>query len=225
MGQGLETFLGNPAEASTLEGCLEAEFVRTLVCQAGLVMAGEKPAAVFGFTPRAWKSAGCSKEKRGVVARLLAVYAAKLAPFGVCLAGLARKSGGLMLLAWRPAHVSKLLASGENRAFLAECGLSTDDPRALMGTLARRLRVYYQGGRDFPHEIGLVLGYPVEDVRAFLADGGRGAKAVGRWRCYGDVDAAVRRFEELTRLEKRCKHLYLQGVPVTELLRMGARAA
>ncbi len=222
MGQGLETFLGEPAEAATLEGCLEAEFVRTLVCQAGLVMAGQKPAAIFGFTPRAWKSAGCSREKRGVSARLLAVYSTKLAPYGVCLAGLARKSDGLMLLAWRPACVADLLAADENRAFLAECGLDDADPRSLMGSLVRRLREYYQGRRAFPHEIGLVLGYPVEDVRAFLADGGRGAKAVGRWRCYGDVDAAARRFEELTALEKRCKRLYLAGVPVTELLQMGA---
>lgn len=222
MGQGLEEFLGEPAQASTLEGCLEAEFVRTLVCQAGLVMAGEKPAAIFGFTPRAWKAGGCSKEKRGLCARLLAVYSAKLASYGVCLAGLARKSDGLMLLAWRPERVGGLLADAKNRAFLAECGLDEGDSRALMGALVCRLREYYQGRRAFPHEIGLVLGYPVEDVRAFLADGGRGAKAVGRWRAYGDVDAAARRFEELTALEKRCKRLYLAGVPVTELLRLGA---
>ncbi len=222
MGQGLEEFLGEPAQASTLEGCLEAEFVRTLVCQAGLVMAGEKPAAIFGFTPRAWKATGCSKEKRGLSARLLAVYSAKLASYGVCLAGLARKSDGLMLLAWRPERVAELLGSEENRAFLAECGLDDSDSRALMGSLVRRLREYYQGRIAFPHEIGLILGYPVEDVRAFLRDGGRGAKAVGRWRAYGDVDTAARRFEELTALEKRCKRLYLQGVPVTELLRLGA---
>ena len=67
-----------------------------------------------------------------------------------------------------------------------------------------------------------MLGYPVEDVRGFMADGGRGAKVVGRWRCYGDVLAARHRFEELGRAELTCKRLYAEGVCVGELLRMGA---
>ncbi len=224
MGQGLETFLGEPAEAETLEGCVESEFVRTLVCQAGLVMAGRKPAAVFGFTPRAWKGECHALSKRSLCDRLLSAYAPRLATYGVRLSWLARKSGGLMLLAWRPALFDELLGDGENCAFLAGRGLSCAGADELASGLISRLRAYYQGKRDFPHEVGLALGYPLADVKAFMADGGRGAKAVGRWRCYTDVDAARKRFEELTSLERRCKRLYLQGVPVTELLRMGAAA-
>ena len=55
MGHGLDVCMGDPREARTIEECLESEFVRTLVCQAGLVISGHKPAAVFGFTPRAWR--------------------------------------------------------------------------------------------------------------------------------------------------------------------------
>lgn len=222
MGQGLETFLGDPGEAETLEECVESEFVRTLVCQAGLVMAGEKPAAVFGFTPRAWKGEGLLSSKRLLCDRLLSEYTPRLAAYGVRLACLARKAGGLMLLAWRPALIEGLLADAENRAFLTGRGLPCSGAAALASGLVARLRGYYQGRSGFPHEVGLVLGYPVADVAAFMADGGRGAVAVGRWRCYTDVDAARRRFDELTCLERRCKRLYLQGVPVTELLRMGA---
>ena len=127
-----------------------------------------------------------------------------------------------MLLAWRPALVRNLLSSEENRAFLTEAGLPIDSDDALACALVGRLRGYYAGRADFPHEVGLILGYPVEDVRGFMADGGRGAKAVGRWRCYGDVLAAQRRFEELGRAELACKRLYTEGVCVSELLRMGA---
>ncbi len=224
MGQGLDTFLGEPGDAETLEDCAESEFVRTLVCQAGLVMAGQKPAAVFGFTPRAWKGECLALSKRSLCDRLLSAYAPRLAAYGVRLAWLARKPGGVMLLAWRPALLEGLLADAENRAFLAGRDLPCTGADALASGLIARLRAYYQGKRDFPHEVGLALGYPLADVTGFMADGGRGAKAVGRWRCYADVDAARRRFEELTSLERRCKCLYLQGVPVTELLRMGAAA-
>lgn len=222
MGQGLEIYLGEPSEAATLEDCLESEFVRTLVCQAGLVMAGEKPAAIFGFSARARGYQAASRQKRALSARLLSVYAKKLRAYGVHLVGLARKADGLMLLAWRPSLVEGLLDTPGNQAFICEAGLDPQNPRALVSGITRRLRDYYQGRRAFPHEVGLLLGYPVADVAAFMQDGGRGAVAVGRWRCYGDVPAARLRFEELDRIERRCKHLYLAGVPVTELLEAGA---
>ena len=53
MGNGLDVCMADPREAQTIEECLESEFVRTLVCQAGLVISVHKPVAVFGFTPRA----------------------------------------------------------------------------------------------------------------------------------------------------------------------------
>lgn len=190
-----------------MEECFESEFVRTLVVQAGLVMLGHKPAAVFGFTPRARKG-GDTRAEYLLSARLFSLYAQKTAERG-------------MLLAWRPALVSKLLSSEENRAFLAEAGLPVDSGDALAGAFVGRLRGCYAGRADFPHEVGLMLGYPVEDVRGFMADGGRGAKVVGRWRCYGDALAAQRRFEELGRAELACKRLYAEGVCVNELLRMG----
>lgn len=101
MGHGLDVCMGDPREAQTIEECLESEFVRTLVCQAGLVISGHKPAAVFGFTPRAWRG-GDHRQKRALSARLLATYAASTRRYGLCLAGLSRHADGLMLLAWRP---------------------------------------------------------------------------------------------------------------------------
>ena len=223
MGQGIDGCVVDPREASSMEECLESEFVRTLVAQAGLVISGHKPAAVFGFTPRAWKT-GDARRKRMLSAQLFSLYAEKTAEYGVRLAWLASRGEGCMLLAWRPSQVEGLLSSEENRAFLAQAGLpcAGTEGDALVAALISRLRSYYSGRADFPHEVGLILGYPVEDVRGFMADGGRGAKAVGRWRCYGDVRAARARFEELGREELRCKRLYSEGVPMRELLRMGA---
>lgn len=221
MGQGFDVCLGDPREARSMEECFESEFVRTLVVQAGLVMFGRKPAAVFGFTPRAWKGID-ARAGHLLSARLFSLYAQKTAERGMRLAWLTSRGPGCMLLAWRPALVRNLLSSEENRAFLVEAGLPVDSDEALACAFVGRLRAYYAGRADFPHEVGLMLGYPVEDVRGFMADGGRGAKVVGCWRCYGDVLAARRRFEELGRAELACKRLYAEGVCVGELLRMGA---
>ena len=45
---------------------------------------------------------------------------------------------------------------------------------------------------EFPHEIGLFLGYPPEDVQGFLEN--RLCKCVGCWKVYGDEQAAQNGF-------------------------------
>jgi hypothetical protein len=44
--------------------------------------------------------------------------------------------------------------------------------------------------RDFPHEIGLFLGYPVDDVLGFVKHKGKNFKLCGYWKVYGNVERA-----------------------------------
>ena len=55
----------------------------------------------------------------------------------------------------------------------------------MLETLGRRLN---QG--DFPHEVGLFLGYPPEDVEGFRLHRGRDYKLAGCWKVYSDVERA-----------------------------------
>ena len=58
----------------------------------------------------------------------------------------------------------------------------------------RRVMHRLQTSAIFPHEIGLFLGYPTEDVRGFIEKGPQRSKYTGAWRVYGDVAEAKRRF-------------------------------
>lgn len=48
----------------------------------------------------------------------------------------------------------------------------------------------------FPHEMGLLLGYPTEDVEGFIRNRGQNALYSGYWKVYRDVDAKKRIFED-----------------------------
>lgn len=222
MGNGLDVCLTEAPRGASLEERLEPDFVACLVRQAGLVVAGHKPAALFSFSAR---DAGADARTAGrvpaAVGRLLSVYAPQLADCGVRLAWLARRDRGAMVLAWRPDAVRGLVSDEKVCEFLATRGLCTQTPERLMAGIVSRLRSYYARRAEFPHEIGLVLGYPLEDVQGFMADGGRGAHACGYWKVYGDVTAARLRFDELAHHERRLNRLYSEGVPVRELARMG----
>lgn len=75
--------------------------------------------------------------------------------------------------------------------------LTVTAPENIAGVTARlrhlRRRLLWREG--FPHEIGLFLGYPPEDVQGFLADPGGGrCKLCGHWKVYHDVEGARRQF-------------------------------
>ena len=46
----------------------------------------------------------------------------------------------------------------------------------------------------FPHEIGLFLSYPPEDVRGFIEHKGHESKCDGCWKVYGDAERAKKTF-------------------------------
>ena len=48
----------------------------------------------------------------------------------------------------------------------------------------------------FPHEIGLFLGYPVEDVLGFVQHKGKNCKFSGYWKVYGNVEHAKKCFRQ-----------------------------
>lgn len=49
---------------------------------------------------------------------------------------------------------------------------------------------------DFPHEIGIFLGYPKEDVQGFIEHGGENFKLCGYWKVYGDAQKARKTFSD-----------------------------
>ncbi len=74
-----------------------------------------------------------------------------------------RKSHALIYL-YRPAHLADDLHNEEAKAILRLCGYKPDTAEKCIAKLMQRL----QETDDFPHEIGLFLGYPPEDVKGFM---------------------------------------------------------
>lgn len=58
-----------------------------------------------------------------------------------------------------------------------------------------RLEEELASEEGFPHEIGLFLDYPPDDVAGYLLHEGRNCKACGYWKVYSDVDRARRLFQ------------------------------
>ncbi|MBO4939189.1 MAG: DUF3793 family protein [Oscillospiraceae bacterium] len=105
-----------------------------------------------------------------------------------------------LIYIYRPKKLSADLADSTAAKLLQQYGYNTDSCEKCVVTLIRKLRAQ----ADFPHEIGLFLGYPPEDVCGFMENNACGCKCVGCWKVYGDEDAARRKFA----LYKKCSRVY-----------------
>ena len=64
---------------------------------------------------------------------------------------------------------------------------------------------------SFPHEVGVFLGYPLEDVAGYERHAGTKSKFCGSWAVYGDVAAAQAKMALYKRCSAFCTALFDSG--------------
>ena len=142
----------------------------------------------------------------------LDAYTAALQVRDITLRVMRRSRQRMLLLVYRRSCLERRLSCPAVRRMLEEEGYPVEgDVETLLDCLAGRLQQ-----QEFPHEIGLFLGYPPEDVEGFRRCKGRDFKLCGRWKVYGDQDAAQRYFRRCD----RCRDLLcrrLERCPLTEM--------
>ena len=74
------------------------------------------------------------------------------------------------------------------------------------------LAAHLKNHSEFPHEIGLFLGYPREDVWGFMCKKGRDYKCSGCWKVYGDAEKAKACFAKYRRCTNHFVKHYKNGV-------------
>lgn len=105
---------------------------------------------------------------------------------------------------YRPDFLKRDLGSEEATRLLKSLGYEPQSVNRSVAFLARMMREK----EAFPHEVGLFLSYPPEDVLGFMKSSREGVKCVGCWKVYGDearARAAFWRFQ-------RCREVFEENV-------------
>lgn len=124
----------------------------------------------------------------------------RLGTKGLCLLPLRCRNGRALLYLYRPAKLRHDLKNAQAHDMLTRAGYRAENPGQCVARLTRRLRER----AEFPHEIGLFLSYPPEDVRGFMENNARDFKFSGLWKVYGDEAYARAAFASY----KHCTSLY-----------------
>ncbi len=80
-----------------------------------------------------------------------------------------------------------------------------------------RLRARFQESEEFPHEIGVFLGYPLGDVVGFIRHGGKRCKCAGCWKVYCNEREAQKKFAQIRKCREVYGRLWAQGRTVWQL--------
>lgn len=123
-----------------------------------------------------------------------------LHPKGLRVLPLRYSENKALIYMYRPDRLHQDLSDKDALEILTAAGYAGLKSGECVAKLMQRLR----SGEDFPHEIGLFLSYPPEDVRGFIENKAQNYKFTGLWKVYGDEQKARRLFEKY----KKCTDSY-----------------
>ena len=166
----------------------------TLVRCCAPTLAGLKTGSLFS----------CPYESREALLAELRALNRELRSRGLRILPLRCGEGRALLYLFRPAELRRDLNRRCAREILSAAGYEPPHLGRCLHCLIERL----QRGEDFPHEIGLFLSYPPEDVRGFIENHARNYKLAGPWKVYGDVAQARQTFEKY----RKCTDSYCRSL-------------
>lgn len=185
-------------------------FEAILIEQCAPVLAGIKMAGLFRYALKPEEKIGWLL---GHWNRVFAEKGLRLTSLKQC-----QKQKIYLIYVYRPKQLEARLAQSEIQSFLSESGYEpSENYISYLKRLTYRMCLY----SDFPHEIGIFLGYPLGDVKGFIQLGGEACLCCGTWKVYENVEEAQKRFAQYKKCTDLYQKLYADGRP---LLRMTVAA-
>nr|WP_282957737.1 DUF3793 family protein [Peptoniphilus catoniae] len=119
----------------------------------------------------------------------------------------------ILIFVYRVEFLHKVIESEESKCFLLENGYSCKNLNCVFNTLTYKLK-----NSDFPHEIGVLLGYPIEDVKEFISQKGKNYMACGNWKVYGNLKDAQEKFNQYESCRSTLKSLVDGGISLERIV-------
>ncbi len=105
------------------------------------------------------------------------------------------------------------LKENVSKSILKKHGYPNNNLKEILSYLQRR----FNSTDNFPHEIGIFLGYPPNDVKGFIDHQGDNCLYIGHWKVYSDVAKAKKVFKRFDMCKQTYISRYKQGKTLLQL--------
>ena len=130
------------------------------------------------------------------------------------------------ILLYRKDRLEKYLKMPQVQDLLQKAGYTSCQLEDILPVFCERYETFAEKGEPFPHELGLLLGYPPEDVEGFIRHQGRNSLCTGYWKVYADKEVKLRIFEKYEYARDNLIQLLHYGMKMAEIIDIcGACAA
>ena len=125
--------------------------------------------------------------------------------------------GRCLVLFYRPCELGKYLRQPGVYDLIREYGYTDLSIDKILGRLSQRVSDFARRGMGFPHEIGVFLGYPLDDVKGFIENEGKKYLMIGYWKVYSDIAGARMVFNAYDRAKDCAVYEFLTGKSIREI--------
>lgn len=130
---------------------------------------------------------------------------------------LAEYDGKQVYLLYKVSELMVYLTEPQVQDLLWELGYTGGELFSLLQMISKKYTAHKQGGAEFPHELGLLLGYPAVDVKGFMEHSGKNFLYSGYWKVYGNVRETVSLFRKFGRAKELVMHLVSMGYSIADI--------
>lgn len=155
----------------------------------------------------------CACPSQAAMTHAVRSWNRRLKQKGLRMLPLRYRSGRALIYLFRISALARDLREPAVSNLLHKQGYASCKPQQCIHTLIRRL----QDVAEFPHEIGLFLGYPPEDVSGFIENRADCCKCSGCWKVYGDAEAAKCTFRQYKLCTSTYRRMHARGNSVERL--------
>lgn len=176
-------------------------FDETIIHEASPTLCGIKPASLFSMNLEKYEN-GSEEFKKW-----RPIFSSESKYFVL----LKKNDGRILFFVYNEVLLKKICMKKENSEYLQAKGYPVEKGfNSILAELFKKL----SSENDFPHEVGLFLGYPLEDVIGFEAYGASNFKYSGLWKVYGNKENAIASMNEYKNCTKQCIKFLYEGLSV-----------
>ena len=180
-------------------------YIKRILEMLGAVILGSKPAEIINVPG--------SKEDKKIKLSQIEAFFSNCSRITYRI--ITTHDGGKRVLFINEKSMEKVLVNKRCINFLKFVGYTSDyEFNDYMDELVFRLQ-----SEEFPHEIGVFLGYPLKDVLGFMGYGKNELVEVKNWRIYGDKEISYEVYNNFMRDKAIMKEM-IESMNINELRRV-----
>lgn len=121
----------------------------------------------------------------------------------------------IMYFSYNKKWILEILKKKKIKKFLLKKDYPIQNPDQIIKELLFRLK----NSNSFPHEVGLFLGYPLEDVIGFEKNLGKNCKYCGLWKSYGNPEKAKKYCNQYQNCSQLCTQWFDEGYSIPQIIK------